>query len=311
MRPVGRAAVILGVLALTPIALLVVVGRRGDHRAPWRPFAPSEQSLLGGLGLGLAVMMWNYSGWDAPSTTLGETRSPERAYRLALFIALPVIALAYVLPVAVALGSGAMAWTAWDTGTLPRIAAAIGGRLARPRGRGGCCAEHGRALPLAAADQLQAALRAGPRRLLGAWLGRLHPRFGTPWAAVLISAAFYAAFAVFSFKELIVLNIWLYSLSLIVELAAFVRLRIAHPDHASPVAGAGRVDRHAGRGAPADGLRAAGHGHRRLGQHAGRAGGRADRAHRLRGAAALTRAQRRPAFAGGSRPDQEAPNARG
>jgi hypothetical protein len=30
---------------------------------------------------------------------------------------------------------------------------------------------------------------------------------------VLISSACYAAFAVFSFKELIVLNIWLYSLT--------------------------------------------------------------------------------------------------
>jgi amino acid transporter len=43
---------------------------------------------------------------------------------------------------------------------------------------------------------------------------------------VVVSAATYAAFAVFSFKELIVLNVWLYSLSLLVELAAFVRLRI-------------------------------------------------------------------------------------
>ena len=33
----------------------------------------------------------------------------------------------------------------------------------------------------------------------------------------------------FSFKELIVLNIWLYSLSLLVELAAFVRLRVSAP----------------------------------------------------------------------------------
>jgi amino acid transporter len=61
------------------------------------------------------------------------------------------------------------------------------------------------------------------------WLGAVDPRFGTPWTAVVVSAAIYAAFAVFSFKELIVLNIWLYSLSLLVELAAFVRLRVAAP----------------------------------------------------------------------------------
>src|SRR5262249_42003555 len=127
VRPVGSAAVILGVLALAPVALLVARGALSLAQAPWRPFAAADQSLLGGLGLGLAVMMWNYSGWDTPSTTLGETRAPRRAYRLALFIALPVIALAYLLPVAVALGSEAVAWTTWDTGTLPVVAAKIGG----------------------------------------------------------------------------------------------------------------------------------------------------------------------------------------
>ena len=67
-----------------------------------------------------------------------------------------------------------------------------------------------------------------------AWLGAVDPRFGTPWTAIVVSAACYAAFAVFSFKELIVLNVWLYSLSLLVELAAFVRLRVTAPDMPRP-----------------------------------------------------------------------------
>jgi len=51
---------------------------------------------------------------------------------------------------------------------------------------------------------------------------------------VIVSAALYAAFAVFSFKELIVLNVWLYSLSLLIELAAFVRLRVTATDMPRP-----------------------------------------------------------------------------
>src|SRR2546426_9951816 len=66
-------------------------------------------------------------------------------------------------------------------------------------------------------------------RLLPPALGHLHERFGTPWVAVVVSAAIYAVFALFSFRELIVLNVWLYSLSLLVELAAFVRLRVVDP----------------------------------------------------------------------------------
>jgi amino acid transporter len=65
-------------------------------------------------------------------------------------------------------------------------------------------------------------------------LAAIHPRFGTPWVAILLSAALYAAFAAFSFKELIVLNVWLYSLSLLIELAAFVWLRIHEPALSRP-----------------------------------------------------------------------------
>jgi amino acid transporter len=234
VRPVGRAAIILGVLALTPIALLVVVGMGSITHAPWRPLAAENQTLLGGLGLGLAVMMWNYSGWDTPSTTLGETRAPERAYRIALFIALPVIALAYILPVGVALGSGAIAWTAWDTGALPSIAGKVGGAwLGHAVAAGAVISTGGLFLSLLLTNSRLPYVLARDG-MLGAWLGRVHPRFGTPWAAVLVSAAFYAAFAAFSFKELIVLNIWLYSLSLIVELAAFVWLRVAAPEMPRP-----------------------------------------------------------------------------
>ena len=244
VRPVGRAAVILGAAGPDPDRPARRRWRRnGSTQAPWRPFAVDDQSLLGGLGLGLAVMMWNYSGWDAPSTTLGETRSPERAYRLALFIALPVITLAYVLPVAVALGSGVMAWTAWDTGTLPTVAAKIGGAwLGHAVAAGAMLSTGGLFLSLLLTNSRLPYVMARDG-MLGAWLGRLHPRFGTPWAAVLLSAAFYAAFAVFSFKELIVLNIWLYSLTLIVELAAFVRLRVAASDE--PHSGGCRAGRSA------------------------------------------------------------------
>jgi amino acid transporter len=65
-------------------------------------------------------------------------------------------------------------------------------------------------------------------------LAVVHARFGTPWVAIVVSSAIYAAFAVFSFKELIVLNVWLYSLSLLIELAAFLTLRVKAPSMARP-----------------------------------------------------------------------------
>ena len=55
---------------------------------------------------------------------------------------------------------------------------------------------------------------------------------GMPHAPV--SSLVYAVFAVFSFRDLIVVNVWLHSLSLLVELAAFLQLRVRAPAMARP-----------------------------------------------------------------------------
>src|SRR5258705_10281953 len=118
VRVTGWTAVALGVGSLAPAAIFTVVAGAGAEHVPWIPFARGEGNLVAGLGLGLAVMMWNYSGWDNPSTVLGETRAPASAYRRALFVALPLIVLAYLLPVAAGL-AGSEDWGGGETGHLP------------------------------------------------------------------------------------------------------------------------------------------------------------------------------------------------
>jgi amino acid transporter len=229
VRPVGRAAIVLALAALVPVAALAVAGFAASRVAPWTPVLAERQTLGAGLGLGLAVVMWNYGGWDTPSTTLGETRRPERAFRAALRLTLPLVTAGYVLPIAAALASGSSDWRTWSTGSLPLIAAAAGGAwLGHAVALGAVCSTAGLFMSLVLTNSRLPFVLARERRLPSA-LGRVHERFGTPWVAVVVSAAIYAAFAAFSFRELIVLNVWLYSLSLLVELAAFVRLRIAEP----------------------------------------------------------------------------------
>jgi amino acid transporter len=240
VRPTGRAAVVLAVLALAPIAALVVawLGRVATGTAslatPWSPFLAESQTLPAGLGLGLAVVMWNYSGWDTPSTILGETKAPERAFRAALLLSLPAIALAYILPVGLALASAEVGRETWQTGALPAIAAALGGAwLGHAVAFGAVVSSGGLFLSLLLTNSRLPFVLARDGRL-PRWLAEIHPRFGTPWPAVLVSAAVYAACAAFSFRDLIVLNIWLYSLALLFELAAFLRLRLAAPEMPRP-----------------------------------------------------------------------------
>ena len=233
VHPVGRAAVVLTACALVPVALFVLVGALSPMRAPWQPFA-TEATGLGAVGLGLAVVMWNYSGWDTPSTCLGETESPARSFLRAQLTMVPLIALAYVLPVAVALASGAVDWRTWDTGTLPAIASSVGGAwLGHVVAAGAVVSTAGLFMSLLLTNSRLPFVLARDG-LLPRGLAAIAPSTGTPARAVLVSAAFYAAFAAFSFKDLIVLNIWLYSLALLVELAAFLKLRRAAPDLPRP-----------------------------------------------------------------------------
>ena len=229
VRPTGHAAVALSAAALAPVALLVAVGLPRIATAPWTPFTLEGHTLAGGLGLGLAVVMWNYAGWDTPSTVLGETRAPERAFRRALLLAVPLVAVSYLLPVGVVLASGLADWTTWTTGALPALAARVGGAwLGHVVAAGAVLSAAGLFMALLLTNSRVPYVLARAGALPRAF-GVLHPRFGTPWLAVLVSSAAYAVCAVFSFKELIVLNVWLYSLALLVELAAFLSLRAAAP----------------------------------------------------------------------------------
>jgi len=228
VRVTGGVAVALGVLALLPVGAFTLAALAGARHAPWLPLMAEGQGGLEGLGLGLAVMMWNYSGWDTPSTCLGETRAPETAFRRALLAALPLIALAYVLPMGAALAA-TTDWRAWETGHWPVAAQAVGGPWL-----GGAVA----AGALVATAGLFLALLLTNSRLpfvlalaghMPAVLARVSSRHGVPWVAVLASSACYLVGAFWSFKELIVLNIWLYSIALLLELAAFVALRLREP----------------------------------------------------------------------------------
>ncbi len=233
VRPTGHAAVALAIISLVPVGALTVAALLGPRVAPWTPLTPAGQGLES-LGLGLAVMMWNYSGWDTPSTILGEARSPERAFRSAMLLALPVLTAAYVLPVGAVLASGVLPWSQWTTGVLPTIARSVGGEwLGHAVAAGAVLSTTGLFMSLLLTNSRLPYVMARDH-MMPRWLGAVDPRFGSPWTAVVVSATLYAAFAVFSFKELIVLNVWLYSLSLLVELAAFVRLRAIAPEMARP-----------------------------------------------------------------------------
>ncbi len=178
---------------------------------------------------GLLICMWNYMGWDNASTIATEVERPQRTYPRAMLVAVAIVALSYIVPVAAMWMTGLPA-TAWDTGFWADIAGMLGGPLLRiGLALGGIISGFGMfnalvmsysRLPLAMAQD----------GMLPKIFGKLHPRTRAPWVAILALAVCWAMCLGLGFERLVTMDILLYGVSLSLEFVALVVLRIREPE---------------------------------------------------------------------------------
>jgi amino acid transporter len=177
--------------------------------------------------------MWNYMGWDNASTIAAEVEKPQRTYPRAMMAAVLVVGLSYVLPVAAMWMTGLPAG-AWDTGFWADIAGLMGGPLLRVGlALGGMISGFGMfnalvmsysRLPLAMAQD----------GMLPKVFGKLHPRTRAPWVAIAVCAVGWACCLGLGFERLVTIDILLYGVSLSLEFAALIVLRIREPELPRP-----------------------------------------------------------------------------
>jgi amino acid transporter len=235
-RAVGNSSVVFSLLLLLPFAIMVVMGMGKVFSHPttvMHPFVPAGQSTFAAFSSGLYIVMWNYLGWDSISTIAGEIQEPQKLFPRALLIGLPLIILCYFLPALV--GIAAQPDTSqWGEGSWPSIAGLIGGPVLAA-GIGLCGL-------LSAAGLFSAGLQSSSRipfvlakdKILPPFFTRLHPRFDTPWIAILFSAGIYTALSLLDFKQLAEIDVILYSSALLLEFIALLILRIKEPHLTRP-----------------------------------------------------------------------------
>lgn len=230
-KPVGKAALTFGLMLLAPFVLLVLVGAGSISKLPSIP--GDAHAVRHALGSGLFIVLWNYLGWDSMSTIAEEVEQPQRVFPRALALTLPIIVASYLLPVWVGLGALPHPQD-WSEGSWPTIAAKVGGPVlailvafAAILGQAGQFMSNllgiSRA-PMALAQQSE----------LPPFLARLHPRYGTPVAAILFSAAIYTILSFQTFQDLVKFDVLIYSSGLILELAALLWLRWKEPELPRP-----------------------------------------------------------------------------
>jgi amino acid transporter len=178
---------------------------------------------------GLLICMWNYMGWDNASTIATEVERPQRTYPRAMLVAVAIVALSYILPVAGMWMTGLPA-SAWETGFWADIAGMLGGPLLRfGLALGGIISGFGmfNALVMSYSRLPLAMSQDG---MLPKVFGKLHPRTRAPWVAILALAVGWAMCLGLGFERLVTIDILLYGVSLSLEFIALIALRIREPE---------------------------------------------------------------------------------
>ena len=185
------------------------------------------------IAAGLAIVLWNYCGWDNISTYAPDVEDPAKNYPRAISMALVIITLSYVLPLIAGFKSTVTPADWGSTSGWPAIAERIGGRWLGVVGAGA-------ALLSAWAlfnSQLLYVSRLPSAMAKDGYLPRALARVsskGVPFVALLTVAAFAALFSSLSLAKLMVVDILFYTLGLSLEFFALSALRNKEPQLPRP-----------------------------------------------------------------------------
>jgi amino acid transporter len=89
------------------------VGFANWNYNPFIPFTPEGQSVIDSLGGSICIVIWMYCGYECISNMAGEIENPEVIPK-GFMIAMPLIALSYILPTMAGIASVGQ-WENWGT----------------------------------------------------------------------------------------------------------------------------------------------------------------------------------------------------
>ncbi len=231
IKVVATTSLWLFFLLAAPFAIIVILAplKYGALAQAVTTPTTSHVDLVGGL----LVAMWNYMGWDNASTIAGEVSEPQRTYPRAMFAAVALVAVSYILPVA-AMAMTRLSPAAWDTGSWADIAGMVGGPLLRiGLVLGGMMSAFGmfNALVLSYSRLPYALAQDG---MLPRIFCRVNQRTQAPWVSIVVLASGWALCLGLGFERLVTIDVLIYGASLLLEFVALVVLRITEPELARP-----------------------------------------------------------------------------
>lgn len=224
-RAVGDGSLWMNVALLAPFVVLAALALRHGQITHGGATPLKHADLLGGV----LIAMWNYMGWDNLSTIAGEVESPQKTYPWAMFGTLVLVFVSYVVPIGAVARMG-IDPNSWTTGGWVDAGRIVGGEAL--------------GLAIAAAGVIGAvgtfgALMMSFTRLpmVMAEDGFLPKIFtfksgknGTPIVAILACFVPWAICYRLGFESNLILDVLLTGLSILLEFAALVALRLREPE---------------------------------------------------------------------------------
>jgi len=234
IQMVGKVATALEIFIFVPVIAMIAIGFMHWHHNPFFPLIPPHQPTFKIFGVGLALGLWLYSGYEQLSTVAEEVENPQRAYPRALAMVVPLSIAAYFLPTLAGLASAGN-WEQWHTGYFSDAARIIGGSLFGYPWLGTWMTLAAMVGNVALLNSTVLTTTRMPFAMaedgyLPAALTRKHSRYGTPWMAILVSALIYALLAWQSLGQLISVYIWLRSATTVLTVLSAWKLRRTRPE---------------------------------------------------------------------------------
>jgi APA family basic amino acid/polyamine antiporter len=186
---------------------------------------PSAPPLLSALAGGFVAAFFSFGGWWEAARMAGEVRDPRRTLPRAFVAGIGIVTLAYVLVSAVFMALVPPA----QAGSATAFAARVGERLFGPSGAGVLAL----AVIVSVAGSLAAVLLGSARIYLALAkdglfpqrLARLHPRLGTPVAAILVQASLASLLVMLgSFEDIVAYFVFVTGAFIAASVAALYRL---------------------------------------------------------------------------------------
>jgi amino acid transporter len=228
--PVGRVSMALSIIVLVPF--LFVFGLAFIHPAATPPL-PNTPHGFPALSLGLYTVMWNFIGWDNATTYAGEVARPIRSYFVSVCAAFLITVAVYTLS-ALAVNRSGIDIVALKDGGFPLLGQLVGGRWL-----GMLIAAGGMASTLGLYSAVLLSVSRVPQvmaddKLLPARFCAPHPRFKTPYISIIASSIVVSILVLFTFSDLIIMDIILYGAGLSLEFLALLALRAKEPNIRRP-----------------------------------------------------------------------------